>query len=175
MRVQGPRPKSGKLKLNLHGTILKGKINSFGPQKRCKEKSSWFEEPRCKLGPKVGSNSRIKFSSNESNLFSVLFYVWTLRVIKCVFIFLWMCFSEPLFVTFKYSQVWITLLNIAQLQMEKNHLLLEMSQKQNSLYITYMQVKSSNIMDLNKWNLFVFPLFIYLFLLLTFEIITVKI
>jgi len=64
------------------------------------------------------------------------------------FYFLWMCFFEPLSVTFKYSQVCITLLNIAQLQMKKNHLLLEMSQKQNSLYITYMQVKSSNIMDL---------------------------
>jgi len=49
-----------------------------------------------------------------------------------------------------------------------------MSQKQNSLYITYMQVKSSNIMDLNKWNLFVSPFFIYFFLLLNFEIIIVK-
>jgi hypothetical protein len=66
------------------------------------------------------------------------------------FYFLWMCFFEPFFVTFKYSQVWITLLNIAQLQVKKNHLLLGMSQKQNSLYLTYMQVKSSNIMDLNK-------------------------
>jgi hypothetical protein len=32
---EGPRPKSGKLRLNLHGTCLGGKINWFGPKKQC--------------------------------------------------------------------------------------------------------------------------------------------
>jgi hypothetical protein len=30
-----PRPKSGKLRLNLHGTCFGGKINWFGPKKQC--------------------------------------------------------------------------------------------------------------------------------------------
>jgi len=29
---EGPRPKSGKLRLNLHGTCSGGKINWFGPK-----------------------------------------------------------------------------------------------------------------------------------------------
>jgi len=32
----GPRPKSGKLKLNLHGTCFGGKINWFGPKNSAK-------------------------------------------------------------------------------------------------------------------------------------------
>ncbi len=31
---EGPRPKSGKLRLNLHGTYFGGKINWFGPKKK---------------------------------------------------------------------------------------------------------------------------------------------
>jgi hypothetical protein len=31
-----PRPKSGKLKLNLHGTCFGGKINLFGPKNSAK-------------------------------------------------------------------------------------------------------------------------------------------
>jgi hypothetical protein len=30
---EGPRPKSGKLRLNLHGTSFGGKINWLGPKK----------------------------------------------------------------------------------------------------------------------------------------------
>jgi len=32
------------------------------------KKSSWFGEPRCKLGSKARSNSRIQFASNESKI-----------------------------------------------------------------------------------------------------------
>jgi hypothetical protein len=32
------------------------------------KESSWFGEPRCKIGSKTGSNSRIQFTSNESKL-----------------------------------------------------------------------------------------------------------
>jgi hypothetical protein len=32
LRRKGARPKSGKLRLNLHGTILEGKSNWFEPQ-----------------------------------------------------------------------------------------------------------------------------------------------
>jgi hypothetical protein len=58
-----PWPKSGKLKLNLHGTYLEGKSIGSNPKKDLQE-SSWFGEPKCKLG----SNSRIQFASNESKL-----------------------------------------------------------------------------------------------------------
>jgi len=37
-------------------------------KKRSSEESSWFGEPRCKLGSKAWSNSRIQFSWNESKL-----------------------------------------------------------------------------------------------------------
>jgi hypothetical protein len=39
----------------------------FGPWNPTKKESSWFEEPRCKLGSKASSNSRIQFATNESN------------------------------------------------------------------------------------------------------------
>jgi hypothetical protein len=64
----GPRPKSGKLRLNLHGTCFGGKINWFRPKKQCSKESSWFGEPRIRLGTKVQSNSRIQFASNQSKL-----------------------------------------------------------------------------------------------------------
>jgi hypothetical protein len=37
-RLRGPRPKSGKLRLNLHGIILKGKSIGLTPQKKKKKK-----------------------------------------------------------------------------------------------------------------------------------------
>jgi hypothetical protein len=37
---EGPRPKSDKLRLNLHGTCFEGKINWFGPKNSVKKKSS---------------------------------------------------------------------------------------------------------------------------------------
>ncbi len=65
---EGPRPKSGKLRLNPHGTILEGKSIASEPKKKSSKESSWFGEPRCKLQSKAGSNSRIQFASNESKL-----------------------------------------------------------------------------------------------------------
>jgi hypothetical protein len=45
------------------------KINWFElPKKRAKMESLSFEEPRCKIGSKARSNSRIQFASNESTL-----------------------------------------------------------------------------------------------------------
>jgi len=71
---EGPRPKSGKSRLNLDGTIFEGK--SIGPnhlKKGANKDSSWFEEPRCKLRSKARSkatsNSRVQFVSNEPKLF----------------------------------------------------------------------------------------------------------
>ncbi len=60
---EGPWPKSGKWRLNVHGTILEGNSIGSNPKKDLEE-SSWFGEPKCKLG----SNSRIQFASNESKL-----------------------------------------------------------------------------------------------------------
>ncbi len=53
---EGPRPKSSKLRLNLHGTILNRKSIDFRSKKRKKrsKESSWFGEPRCKLGVHQG-------------------------------------------------------------------------------------------------------------------------
>jgi hypothetical protein len=66
---ESTRPKSGKSRLNLHGTILEGKSIGWNPKKtRAKKGNSWFEEPRCKLGSNIGSISRIQFVSNESKL-----------------------------------------------------------------------------------------------------------
>jgi hypothetical protein len=53
---EGPKPKSGKLRLNLHGTCFGGK--SIG----CAKKRF---EPRIRLGTKVQSNSRIQFASYQ--------------------------------------------------------------------------------------------------------------
>jgi len=54
---EGTRPKSGKSKLNLHGTILEKKNNWFEPKKKgeAKKESYEFEEPRCNLGCEKGS------------------------------------------------------------------------------------------------------------------------
>ncbi len=63
----GPRPKSGKSRLNLHGTILKGNsigLNQKNKLKRARKESLRFEEPRYKLG----FNSRIQFASNDTKL-----------------------------------------------------------------------------------------------------------
>jgi len=95
---EDPRPKSGKSRLNLRGTILEeksigsdqkeikltrsahdlknqgGKINRFIPKRdKAQKESSWFEEPRCKLR----QNSRIQFASNESKFHSYQFGPWT--------------------------------------------------------------------------------------------------
>jgi hypothetical protein len=43
--------------------------NQFVPtKKQCPKESSWFGEPRIRLGTKVQSNSRIQFASNQSKL-----------------------------------------------------------------------------------------------------------
>jgi hypothetical protein len=70
----GPRPTSGKLRPNLHGTILEGKSIGLDPKKtELIRESSWFGEPRCKLVSKAGWNSRIQFASNETKL--VLYFL----------------------------------------------------------------------------------------------------
>jgi hypothetical protein len=61
---EGPRPKSDKLRLILHSTILEGKSTGLNQKEKSSKESSWFGEPRCKLG----SDSRVQFVSNESKL-----------------------------------------------------------------------------------------------------------
>jgi hypothetical protein len=54
---EGPRPKSGKSRLNLHGTkILVGENQLVETQKKeiIKGRVHDFEDPRCKLGFKEG-------------------------------------------------------------------------------------------------------------------------
>jgi hypothetical protein len=68
---EGPRPKKWQVeRLNQHGTILEGKSIGWDPPKkqRAIKESSWLEEPRCKIGSKAKSNSRVEFASNESEL-----------------------------------------------------------------------------------------------------------
>jgi hypothetical protein len=40
---EGPRPKSGKLRLNLYGTYFGGKINWFGPKNGAKRRAPGLE------------------------------------------------------------------------------------------------------------------------------------
>jgi hypothetical protein len=40
---EGPRPKSGKLKLNLHNAYFGGKINWFGPKNSAKNRAPNLE------------------------------------------------------------------------------------------------------------------------------------
>jgi hypothetical protein len=60
---QGPRPKSGKLRLNLHGTCIGGKINLLGPKNSAKRRAPDFGEPRIRLGTKVQLKGSIAFKS----------------------------------------------------------------------------------------------------------------
>jgi hypothetical protein len=61
----GSKTNKWQIKAKLTWHHFEGKINWFGPQKKLSSKeSSWFREPRCK----IGSNSRIQFTSNESKL-----------------------------------------------------------------------------------------------------------
>jgi hypothetical protein len=57
---EGPRPKSG--------TIFKGKSTGLELLKMSSKESSWFGEPRCKLGSKAWYNSSIQLASNGSKL-----------------------------------------------------------------------------------------------------------
>jgi hypothetical protein len=43
---KAPRPKSGKLRLNLHGTCLGGKINWFGPKNSAKRRQKTLKGER---------------------------------------------------------------------------------------------------------------------------------
>jgi len=45
---KGPRPKSGKLRLNLHGTILEGKSIGWDPKRELKRRAHVLEnqDPR---------------------------------------------------------------------------------------------------------------------------------
>jgi len=42
---EGAKPKSGKLRLNLHGTGFGGKINWFGPKNSAKRRAPELENP----------------------------------------------------------------------------------------------------------------------------------
>jgi hypothetical protein len=64
---EDPRPKSGKLRLNLHGTILEGKSIGSGQKREFKgEIMIWRTEMQARS--KAGSNLRIQFASNKSKL-----------------------------------------------------------------------------------------------------------
>jgi len=63
---EGSRPKSGKLRLIWH---LFWRENQLVRTKRqCWKESSWFGEPRIRLGTQVHFNGRIQFASHESKL-----------------------------------------------------------------------------------------------------------
>jgi hypothetical protein len=72
---EGPRPKSGKSRLNLHRHKFGGKFDCFRPKKKeLQRRSSW--QPRCKLGSNARSNSRIQFCFKRApNCFRG---IWTL-------------------------------------------------------------------------------------------------
>jgi hypothetical protein len=65
---EDPKPKSGKLRLNVHHTCFGRKINWFRPKNSPKWRAPDLEEPRIWLGTKVQSNSRILFASHQSKL-----------------------------------------------------------------------------------------------------------
>ncbi len=48
---EGPRPKSGKLRLNLHGTYFGGKINWLRPKNSAKKRAPDLENQESGLGP----------------------------------------------------------------------------------------------------------------------------
>jgi hypothetical protein len=43
---KGPKPKSGKLRLNVHGTCFGGKINWFRPKNNAKRRAPDLENPK---------------------------------------------------------------------------------------------------------------------------------
>jgi hypothetical protein len=51
---EGPRPKSGKSRFNLHGTILEGKSIGWNLNKKKLKGNLMFGEPRRKLGSEAG-------------------------------------------------------------------------------------------------------------------------
>jgi hypothetical protein len=61
-----PRPKSDKLSLIWHLFWRENQL--VGTKRQCLKESSWFGEPRIRLGTQVHSNSRIQFASHESKL-----------------------------------------------------------------------------------------------------------
>ncbi len=64
---EGPRPKSGKLRLNLHGTILEGNSISSGWKREFKGEIM-IGRTKMQARSKAGSNLRIQFASNKSKL-----------------------------------------------------------------------------------------------------------
>jgi hypothetical protein len=64
---EGPRPKSGKLRLNLHGTISEGKSIGLGQKRKFKgEIMIW--RTKIQARSKARSNLRVQFASNKSKL-----------------------------------------------------------------------------------------------------------
>jgi len=68
---EGPRPKSGKLRLTYVAPVLEGK--SIGSDQKTVQKG----ELLIRLGTKVQSNSRIQFASNQSKLVLRKIQPWT--------------------------------------------------------------------------------------------------
>jgi hypothetical protein len=66
MRVQDQ--KSGKLRLNLHGTWFGGKNSWVRPKNSAKRRAPDLENQESGWGPRLHSNSRIQFASDESKL-----------------------------------------------------------------------------------------------------------
>jgi len=65
---EGPRRKEWQIEDKPIWYHIEGKSLGSDPKKRAQNESSLFEDPRCKLGSKVSSNSRVQFASNESKL-----------------------------------------------------------------------------------------------------------
>jgi len=49
---EGARPKSGKLRLNLHGTCFEGKINQFKQKNSAKRRATYLENKESCHGPR---------------------------------------------------------------------------------------------------------------------------
>jgi hypothetical protein len=55
---EGSRPKSGKLRLNLHGTCFEGKINWLRPKNSAKRRAPDLENQESGLGPRCSPTQR---------------------------------------------------------------------------------------------------------------------
>ncbi len=73
---QGPRPKSGKLRLNLYGTCFGGKINRFGPKNSAKRRTPDFKNQESGQGPRYSPPQGFNLLQISPNWF---LGTWTLH------------------------------------------------------------------------------------------------
>jgi len=66
---EGPRPKSGKLRLNLNGTCSGGKINWFRPKKNAERRAPDLENQESSLGPKYSPTQGFNLLQMSPNWF----------------------------------------------------------------------------------------------------------